>query len=221
MGGALRVVVLEEHRLPRELTARLLREASFEVEEAATPAELFARLDAAPFHAAVVPLYPESRCTELEEDARRLLCELRGFWAQVHVVVVLGGGAPELADEARALGAMEVLWTQEAGAAALVHAVGAAARGEQQLADGGLVQLRQREALSRSEGSAKPALTPREWAVLRHVSAGMDNLKVAAHLGISERTVKCYMTALYRKLGVENRTELALRGRALGLQAVA
>lgn len=221
MGAALRVAILESHRLPRELAARALREAGFEVEEAATPEELFAHLYRAPIHAAVLLLYPAPQSTALEEAARRLLHELRGFWSRVRVVVILGGGTPALAAEARALGAVETLWTEDAGASALAQAVGAAARGEQQLWDGGLLQLRQREALSRAESSAKPVLTPREWEVLRHVSGGMDNLKVAAHLGISERTVKSHMTALYRKLGVENRTELALRGRALGLQAVA
>ncbi|MBX5482919.1 MAG: response regulator transcription factor [Myxococcaceae bacterium] len=57
-------------------------------------------------------------------------------------------------------------------------------------------------------------LSPRERDVLRFVAAGMDNLTIAAHLGISERTVKTHVSALYRKLAQENRAQLALLGAA-------
>jgi two-component system nitrate/nitrite response regulator NarL len=54
------------------------------------------------------------------------------------------------------------------------------------------------------------ALTPREREVLSHVAAGADNLQVAAALGIAERTVKAHMTSIFRKVGAENRVQLAL-----------
>lgn len=57
-------------------------------------------------------------------------------------------------------------------------------------------------------------LSPRERDVLRHVASGRDNLTIAAHLGISERTVKTHVSALYRKLAQENRAQLALLGAA-------
>ncbi len=56
-----------------------------------------------------------------------------------------------------------------------------------------------------------PPLSRRQQQVLRLVAAGMDNLQISAHLSIAERTVKAHVTALYRKLGCENRTQLALR----------
>ena len=52
------------------------------------------------------------------------------------------------------------------------------------------------------------ALTQREREVLAYVAGGADNLKIAAHLQIAERTVKSHVTQLYRKLGAENRTQL-------------
>lgn len=61
-------------------------------------------------------------------------------------------------------------------------------------------------------------LTPRERQVLGHIGQGSDNLKIGALLGISERTVKCHVTGLYRKSGVENRSQLALLARELGLR---
>jgi DNA-binding NarL/FixJ family response regulator len=62
-------------------------------------------------------------------------------------------------------------------------------------------------------------LSPRQREVLGCVCAGHDNLKIAALLGIRERTVKAHVSALYQKLGMENRTQLALRGLEFGLGA--
>jgi DNA-binding NarL/FixJ family response regulator len=53
-------------------------------------------------------------------------------------------------------------------------------------------------------------LTPRQRDVLGYLSAGSDNLKIAAHLGISERAVKAHVSALLSVFSAENRTELAV-----------
>jgi two-component system, NarL family, nitrate/nitrite response regulator NarL len=54
------------------------------------------------------------------------------------------------------------------------------------------------------------ALTPRECQIAEHVGRGLRNKEIAAALGMSEGTVKVYLHAMYQKLGIENRTELAL-----------
>lgn len=59
-------------------------------------------------------------------------------------------------------------------------------------------------------------LTAREVEVLGHLGTGMDNGRIAELLSIRERTVKAHVSSLYRKLGQENRTELALLARRLG-----
>jgi DNA-binding NarL/FixJ family response regulator len=57
-------------------------------------------------------------------------------------------------------------------------------------------------------------LTARELAVLRLVAAGHSNQDVAATLGITERTVKFHVTAIFNKLGADNRAQaVALAGR--------
>jgi DNA-binding NarL/FixJ family response regulator len=72
----------------------------------------------------------------------------------------------------------------------------------------------------RGEGTAPPAappLTPREQAVLAHLARGLGNKQIAAALGISERTVKFHVSALFTKLGVANRTEAVARAAQVGL----
>jgi DNA-binding NarL/FixJ family response regulator len=52
-----------------------------------------------------------------------------------------------------------------------------------------------------------PRLTPREREVLRLVAEGKSNKELAAVLGITERTAKFHVTAIFNKLGAENRAQ--------------
>lgn len=53
-------------------------------------------------------------------------------------------------------------------------------------------------------------LTPRELQVARMVHLGGNNKMIARELDISERTVKAHLSAIFRKLKIENRLHLAL-----------
>ena len=50
-------------------------------------------------------------------------------------------------------------------------------------------------------------LSVRERGVLRLVAAGLSNKQIAETLSISERTVKFHVTAIFNKLGAENRAQ--------------
>jgi DNA-binding NarL/FixJ family response regulator len=65
--------------------------------------------------------------------------------------------------------------------------------------------------------SSVATLTPTQLRVLLGVLAGRLNKQIAHDLGISEATVKAHMTAIMRKLDVQNRTQAVLAARALGL----
>ena len=53
-------------------------------------------------------------------------------------------------------------------------------------------------------------LSKREMEVLSLVTRGLSNKEIAASLGISHQTVKNHVTAILRKLGVEDRTQAAI-----------
>lgn len=53
-------------------------------------------------------------------------------------------------------------------------------------------------------------LTPREMQVAEMVHRGGNNKLIARELDISERTVKAHLSAIFRKLDIENRLHLAL-----------
>ncbi|MEC5397917.1 response regulator transcription factor [Uliginosibacterium sp. H1] len=55
------------------------------------------------------------------------------------------------------------------------------------------------------------ALTEREREVARMAAMGDANARIAIHLGITERTVKAHLSAIFDKLQVDDRLQLALK----------
>lgn len=62
-----------------------------------------------------------------------------------------------------------------------------------------------------------PVLTARERELAGLVGQGLDNLQIAARLGIAEKTVRNRLSALYTTLGVEGRAQAVAAARDLGL----
>ena len=62
----------------------------------------------------------------------------------------------------------------------------------------------------RNVGNQVAALTPQQFRVMSMIAEGLLNKQIAYDLGASEATVKAHMTAIMRKLGVNNRTQVAL-----------
>lgn len=54
------------------------------------------------------------------------------------------------------------------------------------------------------------SLTPAQNRVMTCLSDGLLNKQIAYEMGISEATVKAHMTAIFRKLGANNRTQALL-----------
>ena len=62
-------------------------------------------------------------------------------------------------------------------------------------------------------------LSDRERAVLELMASGATNPEIGEALHLSKHTVKEHSSAVYRKLGVRNRTEAVQRAQRLGLLA--
>ena len=59
--------------------------------------------------------------------------------------------------------------------------------------------------------------TGRQMDVLELVASGHSNKVIARQLGLSEHTIKIHLSAVFKTLGVSNRTEAAIACRELGL----
>jgi NarL family two-component system response regulator LiaR len=74
--------------------------------------------------------------------------------------------------------------------------------------------------ISYEEEEEKPAfqpLTDQEKRILTRVAEGASNKDIAEDLNLSERTVKNYLSIIFQKLQVNNRTEAAIRAMRDGL----
>ena len=61
------------------------------------------------------------------------------------------------------------------------------------------------------------ALTEREREVLKRLGRGLSNKEIALELTLTEMTVKGYVSDIFAKLGVSDRTQAALTAVRYGL----
>jgi pimeloyl-ACP methyl ester carboxylesterase/DNA-binding CsgD family transcriptional regulator len=64
--------------------------------------------------------------------------------------------------------------------------------------------------------AAFAGLTPRERDLAELIAQGRDNAQIAAHLGLSEKTVRNHITSIFAKLEVENRAQAIVLARNAG-----
>lgn len=153
-------------------------------------------------------------------EGLNLLREVRKRRLEVRMLMLSAVSSPEIISQCFDEGASGYLFRASLGAGGVANAVQSLVRGErlfpvQLLRPGG--DFDHPPVVSQAS-SVLLSLTQREREVLAYVAGGADNLKIAAHLQIAERTVKSHVTQLYRKLGAENRTQLALRACHLGVR---
>jgi two-component system, NarL family, nitrate/nitrite response regulator NarL len=74
------------------------------------------------------------------------------------------------------------------------------------------------EAATAFDGSGAD-LTPRQLEILAMVCQGLSNKEISLRMGLALITVKMHVSAIFRALGVVNRTQAAVAARRLGLSA--
>lgn len=69
------------------------------------------------------------------------------------------------------------------------------------------------------EAGAFAELTGRERELVHFIARGLDNHQIAAHLGISEKTVRNHVSSIFTKLGVDSRAHAVVIARDAGYGA--
>lgn len=167
-----------------------------------------------------------------EPSGVTLMLQLREVLPRARVVVVSGESHPDLVRSAIDAGAagfvpkasspeamMQALATvarggiclpeaalaaHAAGTAGAAHAAKRSAPRTAPVRDGSLPA----DGVPLTEiGAAFPQLTLRHAQVLGHLVRGLPNKEIARSLGIAEGTVKQHANAIFRELGLQNRTE--------------
>jgi DNA-binding NarL/FixJ family response regulator len=65
-------------------------------------------------------------------------------------------------------------------------------------------------------GSVFATLTARERELVELIAQGRDNAQIAAHLALSDKTVRNHITSIFAKLEVENRSQAIVLARDAG-----
>jgi DNA-binding NarL/FixJ family response regulator len=216
--GPVRVLVVDDQTLLREARTTLLA-ACDEVEVVGAAADGVQALEMAAL------LRPDVVLMDLRMpvlDGVATTRRMRVEHPEVRVLVLTTFDGDDEVFPALRAGAIGYL-LKDATAPRLVEAVQAAARGESVLQPSVAAKVLAR--MSRlpdlaDEPRPQPLvdpLTQRELEVLRALADGLSNREAAERLYLSEGTVKNHVTNVLAKLGVRDRTQAALRARALGL----
>jgi len=146
--------------------------------------------------------------------------QIRSALPEAEIVILTIHESEEVIREVLATGARGYVLKSDAGRD-LVTAIGTLRHGKPFLTPR-VAELMLDGFIEGEKGSPAPGrragrLTPREREFLQLLAEGRSNKEIAADLYLAEGTVKNYVTALLGKLGARDRTQAALRARALGL----
>lgn len=132
----------------------------------------------------------------------------------INIIVLTSYGDEYLAQAVEA-GATGYL-LKKAGRNELVRAVRATSKGESpidpSLSRELLTEFVNLAAYRRKLASSSSRLAPRETKILGYVAQGNSNKQIAHRLGLSEQTVKNYLTSIMSKLHASDRTQAVVIG---------
>lgn len=216
--GAVQVAILEDHRVMRESLTGVLEASGFQITcRTGDPEEFLASIADHPPQVAIIDLTLESDDGSEALDGISVLAEIREYHPDVRTLVLSATRAVEIVERCYREGACGYLYKLSASVDSVRAAVLAVAEGKR-LFPFQVLENNLKVGPTPSSPNRLANLTAREREVLSHVAGGADNLKIATLLKITERTVKAHVSSLYRKLGPENRVELALLARHLGVR---
>jgi DNA-binding NarL/FixJ family response regulator len=218
----MKILLVDDHTLVRKGLAQLLASCidGAEVDEAGDADEAAGLLAQQPFDVALVDIRMPGR------GGLDLLREIRLNWPSVPVIIVTNYDNPEYVRAAMAEGASGYLLKDSTPAdlsQAITVAVSGAgnvlsARAVRNLFDGSNPTDGSRSGAYHRGSEA--GLTKREIDILEFLATGNSNREISRHLFLSEKTVKAHLASVFRKLGVTNRTQAAMRAISMGIGEV-
>jgi DNA-binding NarL/FixJ family response regulator len=158
-------------------------------------------------------------------DGLELLRAIKADWADLPVIMLSTYDNAPYVKRALADGAAGYL-LKDATPEDLAQAIKVAMSGSGNVLSPRVIQNLfedQESATSSSNGHARRneySLTQREHDILALLSEGRSNREIAGHLYLSEKTVKAHLAAIFRKLGVTNRTQAAMMAVQMGVGPV-
>ncbi|HET9724787.1 MAG TPA: response regulator transcription factor [Actinomycetota bacterium] len=214
----MRILIVDDHALVRRGMGHVVREClpEAEVEEAANAAEALAAMSASDVDLALVDVrMPDA-------DGLELLHDMKERWPDVPVIMLTSFDHAHYVRRALAEGAAGYM-LKDATPEDLEQAIKVAMSGGGNVLSPRVIQnlfeSMDGTAPSNGEGAVRPAssLTQRETDILALLAEGKSNRDISRALFLSEKTVKAHLAAIFRKLGVTNRTQAAMAAVSMGI----
>lgn len=198
----MRLLLADDHPMILTALEALLRDTGFEIVGTAGTGEAAIQ--------EIERLQPDLLLLDLqmpEGSGMDVLRSIRGGATPLPVVLLTAAIDDSSLLEAKAL-KVDGIVLKNSDPAFLLECLDAVRQGRVWV-DRELAERTRRAARNTSEG--RVALAPREIQVIGLVRRGLRNREIAEQLGVKEGTVKAYLHAIFEKIGVTSRTELATR----------
>jgi len=135
------------------------------------------------------------------------LAYLRGHHPDLPIVVVSASEDPAIIQQVLRLGALGFI-PKSVPMKELVNALNTVIGGDNWVPEG--ISLHPEPVDGPDFASKLASLTPQQYKVLIMLRDGSLNKQIAWELNVSEATIKAHITAIFRKLGVKNRTQAVI-----------
>lgn len=214
----MRIMIVDDHALVRRGMAHVVRECFEEADviETGNAEEAVSTMESESVDLALVDVrMPDT-------DGLDLLHTLRTRWPDMPVIMLTTFDHANYVRRALAEGAAGYL-LKDATPDDLEQAIKVAMSGGGNVLSPRVIQnlfdSMDEGAADESQPHRRPAsaLTQRETDILGLLSEGRSNRDISRALYLSEKTVKAHLAAIFRKLGVSNRTQAAMAAVAMGI----
>lgn len=211
MDDKIRVAIVDDHKLYREMMSLALRqERSIEiVGEVAKGSQIIDSIS---------DLKPDIVLldnTALETDGIKIVPTIREKSPKTKALIFTANRDEFTIIKILKAGAKGYVSTRDISISNLIKAIQAVHRGELWVERELIARFFEREAVAGSRGKVQgkrpqEMLTPREKEVLNILATGCTNKEIAKALFISEKTVKSHLNSIFRKLNVTRRLKAIL-----------
>lgn len=215
----MKIMIVDDHSLVRRGMSHVVRECFDDVEvvEACGAAEALRFMEAGPADVALVDVrMPDT-------DGLELLRQMKAGWPDVPVIMLTSFDHAHYVRRALAEGAAGYL-LKDATPDDLEQAIRVALSGGGNVLSPRVIQnLFDSMAEGAGAGNGEAGhrttanLTQRETDILTLLAEGKSNRDLSRALFLSEKTVKAHLAAIFRKLGVTNRTQAAMAAVSMGI----
>ncbi len=215
----MRIMIVDDHALVRRGMGHVVRESfpDAAVVEAGSSDEAMRTMEADPVDIALVDVrMPDS-------DGLDLLRDMKTKWPDVPVIMLTTFDHAQYVRRALAEGAAGYM-LKDATPEDLEQAIKVALSGGGNVLSPRVIQnlfdsMEGRGGGGESQPRTAASLTARETDILVHLSEGLSNRDISRALFLSEKTVKAHLAAIFRKLGVTNRTQAAMAAVSMGIRS--